>query len=290
MRIAGVADSEAERDEVGPQPPDGGVDDGIEGHGGPPVPLTGRHCQLTARGAICHAGKPREADNDRGHDHLLPRRTLARLDRALDAGGGGSALPDRAARSSQGRAEGARLPRPQSDGQGAGDRSSGCGDHRGGGDLLLSRRRLPGGGPGARRSATRSGAPTCAGCSSSPPPRARDRRPDAGAPARQADGSGLRRLRHDDGRGGASGDARALPARRAFLDGRRADRLGAAMGNDGGQRAAAAGIRGVCRAAERPPGPAAGAGARTRNSPPAERQTSAPRSGCGRRGAPPPAR
>ena len=56
----------------------------------------------------------------------------------------------------------------QPDGQGAGDRASGRRDHRGGGDLLLPRRRLPGRGPGARRSATRSAAPTCAGCSSSP--------------------------------------------------------------------------------------------------------------------------
>ena len=57
----------------------------------------------------------------------------------------------------------------QPDGQGADDRASGRRDHRGRGDLLLSRRRLPGRGPGARRSATRSAAPTCAGCSSSPP-------------------------------------------------------------------------------------------------------------------------
>ena len=115
----------------------------------------------------------------------------------------GPALPDRAPRLRQ-HDEGARVPRHQSDGQGAGAPSRRHGRHRVRRDLRLSRRRVPRRPAWHRRHADRARRPITAGCSS-PPGRSRPRGPTrrwASRPAGpRADGR-LRQPRDGDGRAG----------------------------------------------------------------------------------------
>src|SRR5262245_38274810 len=78
----------------------------------------------------------------RGRPHALSRRTVALLDRPLDARRVGRALRSPSAELGQRGAARTRLSRRQSHGQGAGAEARRHRNHRGRGDLYLSRRRI----------------------------------------------------------------------------------------------------------------------------------------------------
>ena len=163
----------------------------------------------------------------------LSRRSVPLGHRALDARRGRRALRRPPAQAQRRRPAQARLSRGQSAGQGAGAQAQGRGHHRSGGDLRLSRRRVP---QGRAQHSGRRSAPrrlSAVAVLRAELHGARDHRPRVPAQGRAARRRG-RLPRHRGARrhrraGGGEG---ALHHGRAVHRRRRGGRLGGALGHD----------------------------------------------------------